>query len=79
MIYPANTKIMYDTNSFHKQNPWEPESLMWSGSFLSFVKSEDYYGIVFTLRNIIISFRHLNYFLTLFSASVFTEFIFPVS
>jgi hypothetical protein len=60
---------------FKDQTPWEPESLIWSASFLSFVKSKVHYSIVFTLRNIIISFRHLNYFLALFSASVFPEFI----
>ena len=46
---------------------------------MSSMKSKVHYGIVFTLINIIISFRHLNYFLTLFFPSVFPEFIFPVS
>jgi hypothetical protein len=36
---------------FTERNLWQPESLIWSGSFLSFVKSKDYYGIVSTLRN----------------------------
>jgi hypothetical protein len=79
MIYPAKTKIIYDTNLFHRTKSFRTWVTNLIRKFLSFMKSKDYYGTVFTLRNIIISFRHLNYFLTPFSASVCPEFIFPVS